>query len=286
MTTGVHRIARSYLYVPGHREEVVAKALHTQIADAVVIDLEDAVPESSRPLARKIVRRLMAGPTPRPVWVRVNPVSTGATLEDLAAAASPHLAGIRLAKAESAADAAQVAEWLANHSCSAGVSCLIESASALERAYEIATAHPAVCGIALGEADLSADLGVDSEEGFLYARSRCVAVARAAGLPAPVQAVYTKLNDDDGLRHSCELGCRLGFVGRSAIHPRQLATINAVYSPSPEAVAQARSVIERWDDANEREAAVKTADGRFIDPAVVQSARRILALAEGMEVFS
>jgi citrate lyase subunit beta/citryl-CoA lyase len=283
MTSADPLPARSYLYVPGHREELVAKALATADADAVVIDLEDAVPPPARAAARAIVSRVVASVTARPVWVRVNPIDSGLTFEDLEAAARPYLAGVRLAKTESAADAARVGEWLQRSGCPAGVSCLLESARAVEHAAQIAEAHPRVCGIALGEADLGADLGTSSDAGLLYARSRCVAAARAAGRPAPVQSVFTGLGDEEGLRRSCALGRELGFFGRSAIHPRQLPVINAAFTPTGEEVRRARDIVARWE-AGGAENAVTTVAGGLVDAPVVASARRTLALAQHLEV--
>src|SRR5690606_31805273 len=102
---------------------------------------------------------------------------------------------------------------------------LLESAAGIEQAHQIATAHPAVRGIALGEADLSADLGITDETALNWPRSRAVVAARAAGLPPPAQSVYPDIRDIDGLARSCAAGRALGFLGRTAIHPRQLPVI-------------------------------------------------------------
>jgi citrate lyase subunit beta/citryl-CoA lyase len=273
-------LARSYLYVPGHRRELVDKAL-ASAADAVVVDLEDAVAESERPRARALVRELLAGAPPRPVWVRISAPRGERARADVRAAASPHLAGLRVPKVQGAAELREVAGWLEAEGCRAPLCALIESAAGLEAIAQIAVAHPALRAVALGEADLGADLGTSSDRGLLYARSRCVAAARAAGLPPPVQSVYAALGDEQGLRRSTELGRELGFFGRSAIHPSQLATINEVYTPSRQALEQARELIRSLDRSLARDqAAFVLQDGSFVDRAVVQRARRTVALAE------
>jgi citrate lyase subunit beta/citryl-CoA lyase len=264
---------RSWLYVPGHRPALGVKALEGE-ADAVVIDLEDAVPAADKDAARAEAARLLGDDSLRPAWVRVNPPASGGLEDDLVAIASPGLAGVRLPKAESSEQLDEVARLLGG---AAPVHCLIESALALERAYELAS-HPAVTGIGLGEADLKADLGVEGDDGLLYARSRCVAAAAAAGLDPPAQSVFTDLGDVDGLRSSTQLGRRLGFFGRSAIHPTQLGPIHEVFTPTRDEIDHARELVDAL--ANGDASALTLPDGRFVDPAVAESSRRTLALAE------
>ncbi|HJQ28769.1 MAG TPA: aldolase/citrate lyase family protein, partial [Rubrobacter sp.] len=150
----------------------------------------------------------------------------------------------------------------------------------LERAFEIAISHERVTGISLGEADLAADLGVSDEAGLLYARSRIVSAARAAGLQHPVQSVYTNVHDLEGLRRSTEEGKRLGFVGRSTIHPSQVPVVNEVFTPTEEEVAKAQEMIDRLaGEAISGTGVFVLEDGRFVDRAVVESARLTLDLA-------
>jgi citrate lyase subunit beta / citryl-CoA lyase len=170
-----------------------------------------------------------------------------------------------------------VAETLEALRSEAGIQCLIESALGLELALEIARSHERVAGISLGEADLAADLGVRDEAGLLYARSRIVSASRAAGLPGPVQSVYTRVNDLDGLRRSTEEGKNMGFVGRSAIHPSQVPIINEVFTPTEDEVAEAQELLDRLEgEAESGTGAFVLEDGRFVDRAVVESARRTL----------
>ena len=270
---------RSYLYVPGDDGRRIEKALASE-ADAVVLDLEDAVAPNRKEKARETVARLLESVPDEPVFVRVNAVGTELSTADIDALAGRPLAGLRLPKTESVESVRLVAETLEELGSEARIQCLIESALGLERAFEIATSHERVDGISLGEADLSADLGVRDEAGLLYARSRIVSAARAAGLPHPVQSVYTKVQDLDGLRRSTEVGKRLGFVGRSVIHPSQVPVVNEVFTPTEDEVSEAQGMLDRLDyEASSGTGAFALEDGRFVDRAVVESARLTLALA-------
>lgn len=269
-------IPRSWLYVPGHREDRVAKALQSE-ADAVIIDLEDAVPSPAKETAlRNAVQALETADAERQVWVRLNPLDTtwsARELEDLGRLArKPN--GVRVAKAEDPAAIARAAGIL-----DCDLHLLIETASALRDAPQLAGAHPRVTGLALGEADLAADLRV-SPEGLEWARGWIVTAARSHGLASPVQSVYTNVADLEGLRRSSLLGRRQGFFGRTVIHPRQIDVVNTAFTPTPEEVARAQGVLALAQSSAEAgETAVLDPDGRFIDPAVVENARLVLDLA-------
>jgi citrate lyase subunit beta/citryl-CoA lyase len=270
---------RSYLYVPGDDPRRIEKALDTE-ADAVVIDLEDAVAPNRKEEARETAAGVLGSRAAKPVFVRVNALGSELAARDIDAVVSPHLAGLRLPKVESLESVRLVAESLGELGSEAGIQCLLESALGLELAFEIARSHERVVGISLGEADLAADLGVRNEAGLLYARSRVVGASRAAGLPNPVQSVYTNVRDLDGLRRSTEEGKNMGFVGRSAIHPGQIPVINEVFTPSEEEVAEAQGLLDRLESEAESGTGVFVLeDGRFVDRAVVESARLTLALA-------
>ena len=268
---------RSYLYVPGYDERRIEKALASE-SDAVVLDLEDAVAPNRKEEARETVVQVLKSEPEKPVFVRVNAVGTELAAADIDAVVGRHLAGLRLPKIEYVESVRLVAETLEELRSEAGIQCLIESALGLELAFEIANSHVRVTGISLGEADLAADLGVSGEAGLLYARSRIVTAARAAGLPHPVQSVYTNVRDLDGLRRSTEEGKRLGFVGRSTIHPSQVSVVNEVFTPTEEEVTEAQELVDRLDSGATSGAWV-LGDGRFVDRAVVESARLTLALA-------
>jgi len=267
-------LPRSWLYVPGHRADRVAKALVAG-ADAVVIDLEDAVPAAQKDAARDLTVALLGerrDDGALQVWVRINPPGTEAGRRDVAALAGSRLDGLRVPRADDPGEVREVAERTG-----ARLQLLLESARGLSRARELAEAHELVVGIGLGEADLAADLLVDRDEGLTWARGAVVAAARAAGLPSPVQSVWTDVGDPDGLRASSEVGRATGFFGRSVIHPRQIDTVHDVYTPSPEEIAAAEGIVATAADAAARgEAAALDAHGRFVDPAVVARARTVL----------
>jgi citrate lyase subunit beta/citryl-CoA lyase len=158
--------------------------------------------------------------------------------------------------------------------------CLVETAAGLEQAHAIATASAAVHGLSLGEADLSSDLGATGQ-GLDWARSRVIVAARAAGLPRPPQSVHPDVRDTEGLARSCRHGRALGHLGRAAIHPAQLAVIEAAYLPGPAEVAAARAALEGYRAALDAgQGAAALADGRFVDEAVVGAARFAVRLAE------
>lgn len=266
----------TWLYVPGDRPSVVHKALRSG-ADVVLVDLEDAVAPGRKAYAREATAELLADgpPGPAPVHVRINALDGPLAEDDVRALAHlPGLAGLRLPKVGAAAWLHRVAAWTGPRV--PPLYALLESALGVERAYEIATGHPALHGLALGEADLRADLGVTSGSGLAYARSRAIVAARAAGLAPPPQSVHPDVRDTEGLARSCAEGRAAGFLGRTAIHPRQLPVIEEAYRPTQAEIAAAEEVVAA---AATDAGALALPDGRFVDAAVVAAARRTLDLA-------
>lgn len=265
---------RSWLYVPGHRSDRVAKALGAG-ADAVVVDLEDAVPAAQKDTARELTVALLDDRGPDDglqLWVRINPPGTPDGERDVTALVGRRLDGLRVPRADDPDQVRAVAERTG-----VPLQLLIESARGLVRASELAGAHELVAGIGLGEADLAADLLVDRDEGLTWARGTVVVAARAAGLPSPVQSVWTDVGDEGGLRVSSERGRAIGFYGRSVIHPRQIGVVHDVYTPSADELAAAEGIVTIAAEATARgEVAALGADGRFVDPAVVARARTVL----------
>lgn len=284
---------QTLLYAPAIRPELMRKALGAG-ADGVIYDLEDAVLSSRKDEARAMLRehlgqlvteretkRDVDSAAPPSVYVRINAVGTDHATADLQVIAeSPVLSAVRVPKVSSARDVDHVVAALGSAGAHLDVHCLIENALGVEALPEI-TQHPRVTAVALGEADLSADLGVRDESGLVYARSRLVTAARAAGLPAPNMAVYTNVGDTDGLVASCEEGKRLGFFGRSAIHPRQIAVIRRVFRPSEDEYQRARVLVEAAAAASQDgSGAFVLPDGRFVDEPLIQSARHTVETAE------
>ncbi|MFF1294480.1 MULTISPECIES: HpcH/HpaI aldolase/citrate lyase family protein [unclassified Streptomyces] len=269
----------TWLYVPGDRPPVVAKAL-TAGADVVVIDLEDAVAPERKAYARDATAELLAEPQPQPqpVHVRINALDGPLAAADLQAlAALPGLTGLRLPKVTSPEQITRIAAHTARAAAGAlALYALLETALGVERAYEIAAAHPSLRGIALGETDLRADLGVRDDPGLDWSRSRVIVAARAASLPPPPQSVHPDIRDLEGLAASCAHGRTLGFLGRAAIHPRQLPVIERAYLPTAWEIEQAETIVKA---AAVERGAQALPDGRFIDAAVVATAQRTLSLA-------
>ena len=263
------------LYVPGDRPERFAKAFAAG-ADQVILDLEDAVAPAHKERARQAVADLLAGPVPGRVAVRPNGAGTPWHDEDLdMLAAAPSRAALRLPKVEAPGDVDRVLDRLGPGAAPPELVCLLESALGVEQAYAVAS-HPAVSGLALGEADLRAELGVTAEAGLDWLRVRSVVAARAAGLPAPAMAVFPRLDDDEGLRVSCRHGASLGLRGRAAIHPRQVPVIRDAFTPTPAEQADARAVLDALAGTT---GAARLADGRMVDAAMAAEARAVLALA-------
>jgi citrate lyase subunit beta/citryl-CoA lyase len=266
-------VPRTWLYVPGHRPDRVRKAL-ASAADAVVVDLEDAVPAEAKDEARRSTVDLLRdrpadGP---PVWVRVNPPTEAVGRADVDALAGMPLDGLRLPRCEDPAMVYAVAEQTGYD-----LYLLLETARGLLAARELAVAHTLVRGVGLGESDLAADLMVPSDSGLDWARGYVVAASRAAGIGSPVQSVWTRVGDLDGLRASCRAGLAMGFFGRSVVHPAQIPVVHEVFTPSPEEVAEARAVLATGAEARARgEVAALDAQGRFVDPAVEARARVVL----------
>ncbi|MER5944574.1 CoA ester lyase [Streptomyces sp. NPDC001904] len=262
----------TWLYVPGDRPDVVAKALGSG-ADVVLVDLEDAVAPDRKAYALDATAELLADRHDVPVHVRVNALDGPlAEREVRRLSGLPGLDALRLPKVTGPADLARVADWAG---AAPPLYALLESALGIEHAFGIA-AHPSVHGIALGEADLRADLGVADAAGLSWVRGRAVVAARAAQLPPPPQSVYPDIRDTAGLARSCAEGRALGFLGRTAIHPRQLPVIEEAFRPTEAEVAAAHDII---DAAALDAGALALADGRFVDAAVVAGAHRVLDLA-------
>jgi citrate lyase subunit beta/citryl-CoA lyase len=254
---------------------MIAKAA-TRGADALILDLEDSVPAAAKDEARyAAVRFLKDRPSGPEVWVRVN---AGPLLEhDVRAIAAAGPDGVSLPKVSSADDVARLDVLLGDSNLA--VAPLIETAAGVLDARAIALA-PRVARLAIGEADLCAELSIvpskDQRE-LAPLRAQIVLASAAARIEPPIGSVSTDFSDLDGFRRSTEALRRQGFGGRAAIHPAQLAIVNEVFRPTPEALAAARDLLERFDAAGG--GATVDAEGHMIDEAVARAARRLLSLA-------
>ncbi|WP_037140705.1 HpcH/HpaI aldolase/citrate lyase family protein [Rhodococcoides fascians] len=271
--------ALTFLYVPGDVPARFDKASRSG-ADAVVLDLEDAVVASNKDEARSTVAAWLAACEPGQVeiWVRVNP---GALQDaDIRAVAGPNLTGIWLPKVESLEEieaAARILDTVAPH---AELSALIETGKGLLALPAIATG-PRLRFLQIGEVDLAADLSIepgDDGRALLFARSQVVVASAAAGLEPPLAAVSVEFRDTDAFAADTVELRRLGFRGRACIHPAQVAPVRDAFVPTSEAVQEAEEILEALAQATSGVGVDK--NGRLIDEAVARSARRVVQYAQ------
>jgi citrate lyase subunit beta/citryl-CoA lyase len=263
-------IARSYLFVPADRPERYAKAFACR-PDAVIIDLEDAVAPAAKDDAREALRKWLAASSSS-VVVRVNAFDTDWFGDDVALCAHAAVAGVMLPKAERAGDLARLSRSVPGRR----LLPIVETARGLDAARELAGA-PAVERLVFGSVDFKLDLSIDGDVDELLAfRSSLVLASRLGGCDSPVDGVCTSIDDARLLESETEHARRLGFGAKLCIHPRQVAIVNRAFTPSAEAIAWARRVVDAVAQAGKGAVAV---DGKMVDRPVVLRAERILAQA-------
>lgn len=285
---------RSMLYAPGNQPRLVEKVGRFG-ADAIILDLEDAVPlaekAATRPAVRAALPTLRGGPLR---YVRVNAVETNLTSDDLAAVVCADLDGVKLPKVETPEDLLTAEAQLADLERAAGLPPgridlfpIIESAKGVLNVRAIAAASQRVRRLGFGGADFCRDVGVrfsgtlwepDGLE-LLFARSQIALASRAAGLEPPIDTVWLDIRDHAGLEQDARAALRLGFGGKSAIHPGQVDIINRIFTPSPEEIDYARRVVEAFEQAERDGSASIAVDGRLVDYAIVIKARQALERA-------
>ncbi len=274
----------------------MTKALESG-ADAVIFDLEDSVPIAAKAEARTAVAQAIgqagAAPAHPAVFVRLNGPSTGLLDDDLKAIVRPGLDAVFVPKVEDVADVRHVAMLLdaleAQHGVSSGaveMVPMIESARGVHRCYDLATAHPRVATMCIGGArdgDLQTDLGCSwSIEGteLMYARSKVLLDTRAAGKPYPLDGVFSDLSDEAGLVQDTRLSARLGYVGRTVIHPKQIAPVRKAYAVPEAEVTYYREVVAQFEAVEKTGTAAITVNGKLVDYAMYQRAKKVLELAK------
>jgi citrate lyase subunit beta/citryl-CoA lyase len=271
---------RSWLFVPADSEKKIAKAIDSA-ADALIFDLEDSVAPGQKAAARDILKGLPERSGGPQWWVRVNPLDSEHHKDDLELIGLPSIHGIVLPKAESGADVTQLAHRTGNIPIHAIVT---ETAASLFGLLSYREPRSALAAMSWGAEDLSAALGaaskydISGDLSFTYklARSLCLAGAVAAGVQ-PVDGVFADFRDDAGLRSEAEAARREGFTGKLAIHPAQVAVINAAFSPSPEELAHAREVVAAF--AAQPDAGVLSVGGKMVDRPHLKQARAVLSRA-------
>ncbi|MSO99500.1 MAG: CoA ester lyase [Acetobacteraceae bacterium] len=277
---------RSFLFAPGNHARRVEKAL-TIPADAVILDLEDAVAISEKPATRDLVVNAFRRPRHGKLYVRVNAYSTEWCYADLVAVARPGLDGIILPKVETADQLRSVGWVLSNLERDRGLPDgvidlvpIIETALGMRDIGTIAASGSRAKRLAFGAGDYTLDLGMAwsrDEQELLPARSAVVMASRAAGIEPPLDTVWVDLRDAEGFSASAERAAALGFQGKMCIHPDQIAVTNAAFSPSDQQLSWARRVIAAFDEAEAKGLASIQLDGQFIDYPIVQRARQVVA---------
>jgi citrate lyase subunit beta/citryl-CoA lyase len=280
---------RSVLFAPGNHARRVEKALQSD-ADAVVLDLEDAVPIAAKEATRSLVVEAMKRPRAGFGYVRVNAFETRWCMTDLDAVVGPWLDGVVLPKCESAAQLRAIDARITELERTGGVPGgtldlmpIVETACGIQASDEIAAACPRVHRLAFGGADYTNDLDLEwtAEERELdYARARLTHASRIAGIEPPIDTVVIQVKDMERFLASAHNGRRMGFQGKLLIHPDQIAPCHAVFTPSAAEVARAAAVVAAFEAAEASGSASIQLDGQFIDYPVVHRARRVLALPQ------
>ncbi len=284
---------RSLLFVPSNRPAFLEKSARLA-ADALALDLEDSVPLQEKTAARGMAAAHLRTPGPRNCWVRVN---AGLALEEVAAlTALPRLAGFILPKSEVIDEIRSIDDAVVQAERHAGVAAgttrlmlTLETARGVVLAYALLQASPRISTAIFAGArdgDLMRDIGCDwSSDGpeLMHARQSALLAMRAAGVPYPLDGVYTDLRDAAGFEKDSALSARLGYRGRTVIHPDQIAAANRLYAPRPEAVARYRRLLQAFEPAQARGIAAIEFEGGMIDEAMARNARHIVAAAERFE---
>ena len=287
---------RSYLFAPGNHPRRVEKAF-TLGADAVILDLEDAVAIAEKSAAREAVVAALARPRRCRGYARVNAPSTPYCYADLIAVIRTGVDGVVLPKVESAADLHAIDWLMANLERERGLEVgsvelipIIETAVGMQRIDRVVQARGLrpyegrwrVRRLAFGAADYAAEVGLApdlDEVELMDARARVVLASRAAGLEGPLDSPWFHLRERDAFARALGLSRRMGFQGRLCIHPDQVPATNAAYAPSAEEVARAERIVAAFDAAEASGAAAIQVDGQMIDYPVAHRARAVLEAA-------
>lgn len=284
---------RSLLFVPGDSERKLAKGLASG-ADVLIVDLEDSVAAGNKQAARETAAGFIASARGGPaIYVRVNDLSTGLTDDDLAAMIKGRPAGIMLPKSNGVDDVASLSVRLRVHEAENGlddgatriIPIITETPLGVLNAASYARGEARLAGLTWGAEDLSAEIGAAETRDahgaytdlFRFARVSTLLAAAAAEVAA-IDTVFPNFRDEQAFRRDCLEGARDGFTGRMAIHPAQVPVINEVFTPSAEAVAHARAVVEAFAAAGNP--GVVGIDGKMYDRPHLKRAERLLARAK------
>jgi citrate lyase subunit beta/citryl-CoA lyase len=285
------RPRRSVLYMPGSNTRALEKG-RALPADALILDLEDAVAPDAKDSGRANIAAALAegGYGAREILLRVNGLETVWGRDDLVALARAGADGIVLPKVESADTVRKSIAILdaAGGPSDLAIWCMIETPLGVLRAEEIALASPRVGGFVMGTSDLAKELHclhTPRRLPFMTSLNHVILVCRAFGLAA-LDGVHLDLDDDDGFEESCRQGLELGFDGKTLIHPKTIAVANEIFGPSAREIEQSRAIIAAFEDARAAGNGVVVLDGKLVENLHVDNARRILALADAIKSLS
>jgi citrate lyase subunit beta/citryl-CoA lyase len=286
------RLRRSLLYVPGNMPSMLQN-IPIFGCDAVIIDLEDAVPLGEKDAARRLVRRFLEGWPERnkEIFVRVNALDTPWGYDDLREVLAALPDAIRLPKADTPEIVERLDTFLTECEEGLGVEIgrfqilpSIESAQGVISCVEIARSSSRILGLAFGAEDYTASMEIErtkTGEELFNARSRVVWAAKAAGIQA-IDTIFSDVKDEEGLRRETELVKGLGFTGKSLVNPRQIEIVHAAFAPKPEEVAYALQVIEAIQQARRMGTGVISLGGKMVDAPVVKRAFRVVRTAHSL----
>lgn len=284
---------RSLLYVPGISERMILKA-RDSAADALILDLEDAIAPDQKLEARAAVVRMLGEIDfgGKEIFVRINALTTEWGLEDARAVAAVGAPGLVIPKCESVEDVTTVAPVMQSkyHQPIGGqmrkLLCLIETPRGVFAGREIAESNELVAGLMFGAADLSRELGgvlSEDETEVLFARSQVLLAARVAGVAA-YDSPHFAIDDLEGLRRRSRSARNLGYDGKTIIHPSHIEIVNEVFAPTAEQIAEAERVIEAMAAAQAEGLGVIRLDGKMIDQVHLVAARKVLEKARRTKV--
>lgn len=287
MIYSTHLVLRSLLFVPGHIDRFFESALKSD-ADAIVIDLEDSVPEMSKDDARLLVTtRLDAIPAGRPVFVRINGKTTGRMKLDVRACIHNRLTGLIVPKVSSAEDILSIDRYLSELEAEAELLIgrvkmfpLIETCGAVLQALDIVKASKRNLGLVFGHEDFLLDLqGTHTTDdlNLLMPRMMVVMAARTIG-GHPIDTPYLNIKDMAGFREKVLTSRALGFSGTLILHPTQIETANTGYAPSTEEICEARKIIAQVEASMKESRSIAYSDGRFTAPPILKQAKQTLEL--------
>lgn len=290
------RLWRSLLFVPANQKRMMDK-LPSLPVDGFIFDLEDTVPPEEKANARAMTKEYIPKVTPGTSWIRINGMPTGFFHEDLEAfVGTPGLAGFVCPKQDSPGDVAAIDRLIASLEVRRGIEpgstpiiVMIESAAGVLSSREIIGASKRIesAVYAGGEdGDMNVSLGATwSSEGpeMMFVRQFTFTAARACGIEYPLDGVFSNVRDHEGFRRDTVLSKRLGFRGRTVIHPGQIDAANEIYTPTAKEIEYAHRVIEAYEAALKRGTASTTVDGKLVDVAMAKTAQRVLDLVKLIE---